>query len=147
MIVTILKSIIVLLFIFSIICCNNYDETIIEKEISTVLKNQEKAWNNGNIAEYMNGYWNNDSLKFIGIKKINYGWKKTLDGYMKNYPDKSYMGNLKFEIKSIDIISEDAAFVVGKWAIKRDKDDVDGMFSLLFRKINNNWVIVCDHTP
>jgi len=117
-----------------------------ETLIRNVLSEQVNAWNNGDLQLYMSGYWKNDSLKFIGKNGIQYGWQKTLDGYKKSYPDKAAMGILSFDEITVDIISSDAAYVIGKWALKRDKGNIDGIFTLLFRKINSNWVIVCDHT-
>ncbi len=94
----------------------------------------------------MKGYWENDSLKFIGKKGIEYGWQKTLEGYIKSYPDKATMGILSFNEININILSDDAAFVIGKWSLIRDKGNINGIFTLLFKKINGNWLIVCDHT-
>ena len=55
-----------------------------EKDILKVLHEQQTAWNNGEIENFMNGYWKNDSLLFIGSKGPTYGWQKTLDNYKKN---------------------------------------------------------------
>lgn len=114
--------------------------------IGKVLKLQEQAWNMGNIDEYMQGYWNSDSLRFIGSAGIQYGWKATLSGYKKRYPDLQSMGKLTFTILSIELLSPQSAMVLGKWHLKRTKDEPQGHFMLLFKKINGNWVIVVDHT-
>lgn len=114
--------------------------------IQKVLFGQESAWNQGNIDAYMAGYWNNDSLKFIGKSGIQYGWKNTLDNYKKSYPDKATMGTLKFNEIKIDVFSDESAFVIGKWQLTREKGNIGGLFTLLFKKINGNWLIVCDHT-
>jgi len=67
-----------------------------KKEILKVMTDQQTAWNNGNIDGYMQGYWKNDSLLFIGSKGPTYGWQKTLDNYKKSYPNKEKMGILEF---------------------------------------------------
>jgi hypothetical protein len=36
--------------------------------------------------------------------------------------------------------------VVGQWQLKRSAGDVGGYYSLLFRKIKGEWLIVMDHT-
>lgn len=114
--------------------------------IKEVLNNQAIAWNNGNIKEYMNGYWKNDSLKFISKKGINYGWETTLKHYEKSYPNKATMGISSFELLSIDVHSDEIAYVVGNWKLKREKGDIGGLFTLLMKKINGEWKIICDHT-
>lgn len=116
------------------------------KTIENILKAQEDAWNNGDIAMYMDAYWKSDSLKFIGKNGVQYGWKKTLENYQKSYPDKATMGTLHFDIVSIEILNESNAFVIGKWNIKRNIGDIGGYFTLLFQKKNGKWKIVSDHT-
>ncbi len=117
------------------------------QEVNSLLAMQEKAWNEGNIDAFMQGYWKNDSLKFVSSKGVVYGWQKTYERYQKNYPDRASMGVLKFEIVSKEQMGKEVYFVVGKWFLKRDeKGDIGGYFSLIFRKIKGKWCIVADHT-
>ena len=115
-------------------------------KIVSLMNKQEKCWNNGNIECFMETYWNSDSLKFIGKAGVTYGWTNTLNNYKKKYPDKSHMGILSFDIVSVQLFSGTAAFVVGKWDLKREMGDVGGFFSLIWRKIDGQWLIVSDHT-
>ena len=117
-----------------------------EKAIRTVLTNQTNAWNKGDLQNYMQGYWHNDSLMFIGKSGITYGWQKTLENYKKGYPDTAAMGKLKFELLAVKKLSLNYYFVVGKWNLVRSIGNVGGAFTLLFRKIKNTWVIVSDHS-
>lgn len=50
-----------------------------ETAIKQVLAKQVTAWNQGNIEEFMKGYWQSDSLVFIGKNGPNYGYKTTLE--------------------------------------------------------------------
>jgi ketosteroid isomerase-like protein len=115
-------------------------------EIQLVLSNQQKAWNDGKLEAYMQGYWNNDSLTFIGKRGVTRGWKNTLANYKKSYPDKATMGKLQLQILSIKVLAKDLAFVVGKWDLTRSIGDVGGHFTLLMRNIKGRWVIVADHS-
>ncbi len=118
-----------------------------KKEIFEVLDNQIKAWNQADIDTYMKGYWKSDSLRFIGKQGIQYGWNATIERYKKSYPDKAAMGTLKFEILSTEFLSPVSAFVIGKWHLTRpEKGDIGGHFTLLWRKINDKWLIVADHS-
>ncbi len=114
-------------------------------EVLNNMKTQEKAWNEGDIKGFMNYYWKSDSLKFIGSKGITYGWQKTLDNYIKGYPTKPDMGTLKFTIVEGTQLSEKSIYVIGKWELKKDKP-VGGYFTLLWKIIDDKWVIVADHT-
>jgi ketosteroid isomerase-like protein len=117
-----------------------------QKSIRAVLETQVKAWNVGDLPVFMSTYWHSDSLRFIGKSGLTYGWQQTLDNYKKNYPNKEAMGQLDFNILSIEVLSKRSAFVVGKWHLARTIGDLSGHFTLLFRKINGKWVIVADHS-
>lgn len=137
-----------ILFIATLFSMNVFSQAGINtnKAIQEVLTKQQNAWNNADLVAFMDGYWKNDSLKFIGKNGIKYGWQVTLDNYKKSYPDKATMGKLNFEILTTDVLSNSSAMVIGKWNLTRDIGNVGGYFTLLFKRIDNKWVIVCDHT-
>ena len=117
-----------------------------EVEIRALLQKQTESWNRGDLEGFMEGYWKNDSLMFIGKSGITYGWQKTLDNYKKGYPDKTAMGELNFTLIQIKRLSARYYSVVGKWHLKRTIGDIGGHYTLLIKKINGNWVVVSDHS-
>ncbi len=118
-----------------------------KKEIQAILKRQMKYWNEGNIPQFMEDYWKSDSLMFIGKNGVVYGYQATLERYLKSYPDRESMGSLQFDIIKSDFHSPEICWLLGKWHLTRKtKGDIGGYFTLIFRKINNRWVIVADHT-
>lgn len=140
-----MKIIVILLSLFFSV---DYFSQSSKSEIDLVknnMKAQELAWNNADIMGFMKHYWKSDSLKFIGSKGITYGWQKTYDNYLKGYPTKEAMGILKFTIKEITQLSKTSIYVIGQWDLKKEKP-AGGYFTLLWRKINGQWVIVADHT-
>jgi hypothetical protein len=122
--------------------CSTGNETTL---VLDAMKAQEASWNAGNIPGFMDYYWKNDSLKFIGSKGNTFGWDKTLRNYQRHYPDLAAMGKLKFTILELSRLSPACVFVVGKWELEKEHP-AGGHFSLLWRKISGKWVIVCDHT-
>ncbi|MGH2552163.1 MAG: YybH family protein [Chitinophagaceae bacterium] len=117
-----------------------------EASIREILAKQSDAWNHGNIESFMDGYWKNDSLMFIGKNGVTYGWTNTLNNYKKSYPDTAAMGHLDFTLIQIKKISKEYYHVTGKWFLKRSISDIGGHFTLLFRKIRGHWVIISDHS-
>jgi filamentous hemagglutinin family protein len=117
-----------------------------ETTIRNILNEQTGAWNKGDINGFMKGYWENDSLMFIGKTGITYGWTNTLNNYKKGYPDTAAMGKLTFTLLSVKQLSKRHYHVVGKWFLKRSIGDVGGHYTLLFQKINGRWVIIADHS-
>ena len=77
--------------------------------------------------------------------KIRYVGKHTLDEYIKGYPTKEAMGKLTYTIIEATQLSKTSIYVIGKWSLAKEKPS-GGHFTLLWKKINNNWVIVSDHT-
>jgi len=114
--------------------------------IRQLLNDQTVAWNKGNIDDFMKGYWNNDSLMFIGKNGVTYGYQNTLMNYKKNYNNADAMGTLSFDLIKVQRLSPEYYFVVGKWHLKRNIGDLGGHYNLLFRKINGSWVIIADHS-
>ena len=117
-----------------------------KKEILKVMTDQQTAWNNGNIDGYMQGYWKNDSLLFIGSKGPTYGWQKTLDNYKKSYPNKEKMGILEFSDIQVKMLGKKHAYVFGKWKLVRTNDSPNGIYTLIFEKFKDGWKIISDHT-
>ena len=134
-----------LLILLSLFTRNSYAQQA-ETEIRNMLQQQQDAWNGGDISAYMSGYWQNDSLAFIGGNKTTYGWKPVLERYRKSYPDKATMGELTFSDLNIHPLSGGEYFAIGKWHLSRPKGDAGGSFHLLYRNINGKWLIVMDYT-
>ncbi len=114
--------------------------------ILKVMADQELAWNKGDLEGFMQGYWHDDSLRFIGKSGITYGWQATLDNYKKSYPDRAAMGQLSFTILRVESLGKRRAYVTGAWHLQREKDAPQGYYTLLWRKLHGTWVIVADHS-
>lgn len=114
--------------------------------VAQLLEDQRLAWNKGDLIGYMNGYWQSDSLVFVGKNGPQYGWQKTYDNYKRSYADKTAMGELFFNLIKIEIIDANNAFVLGQWRLQRIKDEPKGYFTLRLRKFKNQWKVVYDHS-
>ena len=117
-----------------------------EQAIRSILAEQTIQWNKGNIESFMKGYWKSDSLLFVGKNGPKYGYQTTLENYKKNYPDTVIMGKLNYDILRVQPLSATTYFVLGKFMLIRSIGNVSGYYTLLFRKIKGQWVIVADHS-
>jgi uncharacterized protein (TIGR02246 family) len=131
-----------ILFIPAVLSAQSNDEAAVRKVLST----QNEAWNRGDVVSFMKGYWEDDSMMFIGKNGVTYGYKNTLANYKKNYPDTAAMGKLTFTLISVKRLSEKYYRVVGKYYLTRSIGDAGGHFTLLFEKIKGEWVIIEDHS-
>ncbi|MFC4213262.1 YybH family protein [Pedobacter lithocola] len=136
-----------LIIAFLLISYSAIAQTSKDKQtILNVLEKQRGEWNKGNLETFMDAYVKSDSLLFVGKSGPTYGWQKNFENYQKSYPGKAGMGFLTFGIKKIDFLNKDVAFVLGSWHLKREKDEPQGYFTLLFKKLNGEWKIFVDHS-
>ena len=103
-------------FVLAVFCSSlSHAQKNEDVAIRDLLLHQTDAWNRGDIEEFMQTYWQNDSLMFVGKGGVTWGWKNTLAHYKQGYPDKEAMGQLSFDIIQIKKLSKDYFFVTGKW--------------------------------
>jgi uncharacterized protein (TIGR02246 family) len=114
--------------------------------IRAVLNAQQEAWNRGDIPAFLIGYWHSPYLTFSGSNGIFRGWDAVMARYKKNYPDRSAMGTLDFSNLEFRFLGPDAALVLGHWHLKREKDELGGVFTLVFQRFPEGWRITHDHT-
>lgn len=122
------------------------NESAIKQQVISVIKKSEQDWNEGSIESFMESYLRSDSLRFASGGSINYGWQPVLERYKQRYQNKAAMGHLTFSELHITVISADAALVFGRYTLERENDEPTGLFTLLFRKTADGWLIVHDHT-
>lgn len=128
--------------------CSQSPENASEDQaaIYSIMDQQVACWNEGDLDCFMEGYWQSDSLMFIGSSGVIYGYDNTLQRYQRTYPDRATMGQLTFDIVTLDRLASNAYHMVGQWTLDREEDEIGGHFTLLFRKLNGQWVIVKDHS-
>ena len=114
--------------------------------INELMKKQEVCWSSGDLECFMEPYWHCDSLKFIGRKGLTYGWQKTLENYKKSYPSSEDMGKLTFTNLYIEQLSKDYVSVIGKWHLERSMGNLEGHYSLLWKRMGGQWKIISDHS-
>jgi uncharacterized protein (TIGR02246 family) len=122
-------------------------ERVADREaIGAVLRAQQSAWNRGDVDAFLEGYWRSPELTFSGSSGVARGWDAVLARYKKNYPDRAAMGQLNFSDLEFRFLGPDAALVLGKWHLQREKDELGGVFSLVLQHFTDGWKIIHDHT-
>jgi uncharacterized protein (TIGR02246 family) len=114
--------------------------------IDAVLRAQQSAWNRADVDAFLDGYWHSPELTFSGSGGVARGWDRVLARYKKNYPDRAAMGQLTFSDLEFQFLGPDAALVLGKWHLQREKDELSGVFTLVWQRFPEGWKIIHDHT-
>jgi uncharacterized protein (TIGR02246 family) len=116
-----------------------------DAEIRAVIARMEAAWNRGDFAGYMEGFWN-PGVVFVSGGRFQDGWQGTLDHYIRDYggaPERR--GTLHFDIVSIDMLAPDAAMLISSYRLDRPERPQVGVNTRLMRKIGGRWVIAMNH--
>jgi beta-aspartyl-peptidase (threonine type) len=113
-----------------------------------VLDAQVAAWNRHDLEGYMAGYWKSPDLTFYSGGTITRGWQPTLERYRKRYQSDGHeMGTLDFTEISVEPLGADLALARGRWRVTLgDGKKLQGLFTLVMRKLPEGWRIVHDHT-
>lgn len=124
------------------------DESKAEEIILTKISEQQDCWNKGDLDCFMQHYWKDKNLEFIGKNGMTKGWKQTLDNYKRSYPTPEKMGKLSFDIIKNKQIDFNTAHTIGRWQLIRKEigDTLSGHFSLIWQKRKQEWVIISDHS-
>ena len=118
----------------------------IENAVKKVLTEQTAAWNKCDIEGFMQGYWKSEELSFTSGNKNTRGWQATFENYKKGYSSCDKMGKLSFSELEVTVLSKKSALVRGRFLLERKNDKPTGLFTLIFRKVEDGWKVVHDHT-
>lgn len=127
--------------------------------IPKVMRLQERAWNRGDIPDFMTAYANSNGTTFASSGGITRGWSIVMARYVQRYgTNRKSMGTLRFEKLEITPLGKDYALVLGQWFLepyvsKRDNTSIsqkrgamDGVFSLVWQRTPDGWKIIHDHS-
>jgi len=120
-------------------------KSTIEKEMKRIHNLQRKAWNEGNIEGFMAHYWKSKKMTYQSEDTRLQGWDALLDRYKKTYP-KGNMGTLEFSDLIVHVLSDDSAYVLGKWKLKAETWTREGLFTTILKKKEGGWKIIHDHS-
>ncbi len=123
------------------------DGTAAVAAIRSELARSVAAWNSGDIRGFMASYWQDERLRFASGGNVTRGWRATLERYLARYgSDRRSMGHLSFSDLEIDPLGRDAAVAFGRFHLDRGGETSEGLFTLVWRRIEGAWRIVADHT-
>ncbi len=117
-------------------------------ELRKMLDDQTAAWNRGDLAGFMRGYWNSPELTFFSGDTIFQGWNAAFERYRVKYgaPGKQ-MGRLSFSNQQIEMLGANSALFTARWHLAMpDGRKLEGLTTVLCKRMANGWKIVHDHS-
>jgi beta-aspartyl-peptidase (threonine type) len=117
-------------------------------DVRKLLDDQTAAWNRGDLNAFMQGYWHSPEVTFFSGDTIVKGWESTLQRYRDRYQSSGKeMGKLSFTDENVEMLGTDAAMVTARWHLEMaDSKKLEGLTTLLCRRMPEGWRIVHDHS-
>ena len=136
------KTLAMLLVLSSITLAQSLDTGL-----RTILDEQTAAWNRGDLMGFMQGYWRSPEVTFFSGDSIIKGWESTLQRYRDKYQSAGQLGQLSFTDENIQMLGPNAALVTARWhLVMTDGKKLEGLTTLLCRRLGEGWRIVHDHS-
>ncbi len=146
-----MKKSVLLLVIASLVTLMTYccefapDIQKVENEIKDILDQQKISWNEENIEGFMEYYWNSEKFTFQSGNKRLHGWDALLSRYKESYSVEKWR-KLDFTCIEIKVLSNDIAYVLGRWQLLYNDSSEEGLFTIIFLRMPEGWRIVHDHS-
>ena len=126
-------------------------DSMLQFQLSDLLKRSAVEWNQGNLTGFMTHYVQSEDLTFTSGGQTLRGYENLKARYEKNYSQTpSSMGQLSFSDVEVWRLAEGRALVVGRWKVDRKEaggtTSKDGVFTLVMVQDGTEWKIFHDHT-
>lgn len=121
------------------------DRAAVSEEIGSAMEEQVDSWNSGELAGFMKYYWRSDEMTFHGGKRRLQGWETLNTMYVETYSGEQ-RGILEFSGIEINTLSRRSAYVLGSWKVELPDTVKEGRFTLIWRKMDEGWRVVHDHS-
>lgn len=115
-------------------------------EVKTALDTQVAAWNARDLEKAMSFYWNSPEMLWISRAGVEKGYAPVLEGYQKDFSDRSKMGVYSYEPLHIEKLSKRSVYYAFRWKIELNgKRIMGGVSSQVWKKIGGRWQITAEH--
>ncbi len=116
-----------------------------EKDILDILEKQKTSWNDRDIEGFMAYYWKSAEFTFQSAQNRLRGWDALLQRYRKSYSGENWE-SLDFTDLEIRVLTEDCAYVLGRWRLGSGEKLREGMFTIVLKRFPEGWRIIHDQS-
>jgi ketosteroid isomerase-like protein len=93
----------------------------------------------------MKYYWRSGEMTFHGGQRRLQGWEALNSMYIETYSGEQ-RGILEFSGIEINVLSPESAYVLGDWKVELPDTVKQGKFTLIWKKMDEGWRIIHDHS-
>ncbi|ABL79620.1 MULTISPECIES: nuclear transport factor 2 family protein [unclassified Nocardioides] len=115
--------------------------------IRRLLESHLESWNRGDLDALLDTYLQDESVRYASARTVIHGIERVRERFREAYPDRSRLGELRYEGLEIALAGRADAVVFGRARISREGlEDSVSLFSLHLFKRGGQWWIAADHT-
>lgn len=138
------RSILFLLITICLSCACFADD--LNAEITQLLKEQNDAWNRGDLDGYVRPYDDSGNFVFVSSRIIR-SPQKLKERYEQRYKaGESDYGKISVSELEVQELAPGLARAWGRWKVVFVRTEITGLFTLILQKKAGQWRIIHDHS-
>ncbi|OYV73754.1 MAG: hypothetical protein B7Z72_01780 [Gemmatimonadetes bacterium 21-71-4] len=119
----------------------------VRREVLAVFEHGARAWNAGNLDDFMSDYLPDSETTFITKTGVLHGVAAIRNVYAARFSPGARRDSLRFQGVEIDILAPDVVNAIAWYVLMRgDSITARGPTSLVMRRVSGRWRIVHDHS-
>ncbi|HVZ78261.1 MAG TPA: SgcJ/EcaC family oxidoreductase [Gemmatimonadaceae bacterium] len=123
------------------------DPVAVRREVLRVLDHGARAWNRGDLDDFLSDYMPDDATTFVGRDSVLHGMTAIRGVYAARFAPGARRDSLHFERPEVDILGPDVVNLIAWYVLMRgDSVTQRGPTSLVMRRVNGRWRIIHDHS-
>lgn len=123
------------------------DPAQVRREVLAVFEHGARAWNAGNLDDFMSDYLPDSETTFITKTGVLHGVAAIRTVYAARFAPGAQRDSLHFQGVEIDMLAPDVVNAIAWYVLMRgDSITARGPTSLVMRRVSGRWRIVHDHS-
>lgn len=113
------------------------------RQVESMLKNREDAWNNRDLGRYMADYRKFESLRVSVDGETKRGWENVGEYFASRFGPG--MGTLRISNMKINMVGDFASIVTADWNLQEENKITNGRMNLVMKKVDAAWKITTEN--
>ena len=104
------------------------------------------AWNRGDLAGYLAGYWDSNQTRYVSNGRVIQGKTAIVETFKSLYTSPAMLGTFSVIHLELKYLSDHDALLFGLFEHTLGDISREGAFTVHVRNFEGEWLIVSDHT-
>jgi len=118
-----------------------------EAEIRALVDQLQVDWNSGDMAAYLDAYWNDEDFSLLFGDQAVRGWQAVSNMFQSAWTTEEAMGNFQTHDVEVRFTGTDLAIASGGFEHVFPTETIVGSFTHVLRRFDDGrWLIIHEHT-